>query len=93
MTETETKNAETSPSGDSWYDAWCAAMPERKLELIDGKLVINTLAGSRRILHQLIVDYGPDLFLPMAREDLWWSALLEAYDPRPRRRDPNDWSA
>ncbi len=86
MAETEAENAE------SWFDAWCAAMPERKLELIDGRLVINTLVGSRRVLRELIVDYGPDLFLPMAAEDLWWSALREAYDPRPRPRNAAEWS-
>jgi len=78
---------------DRWIDEWVASMPEQKIELIDGKLVIGTLTGSRRILRELLLDYGPDLFLPMASEDLWWSALRTAYDPPSAPHDPVEWNA
>ena len=45
-------------------------LPEGKLELIDGKLLISTLAGSRRILWELLMDYGPGYVLPMAPPDV-----------------------
>jgi hypothetical protein len=60
-----------------------AEMPEGKLELIDGQLIISTEAGSRWILFQILRDYGSPLVLPMASPALWWRALQEAFDPRP----------
>ncbi|MFQ5854099.1 MAG: Uma2 family endonuclease [Anaerolineae bacterium] len=76
---------------DDWFERWWAAMPEPKLELIDGKLIISTLAGSRRIMFELLKDYGPGLVLPMASTELWWRALREAYSPQPRPEMPAEW--
>jgi len=68
-------------------------MPERKLELIDGGLVIGTLAGSRRITWNLLHDHGPAMALPMAPPDLWWEALRQAFDPHPAPQTPEEWAA
>ena len=68
-------------------------MPEGKLELIDGKLIISTLAGSRRVLWELLNDYGPDLLLPLAPPALWWTALQHACHPHPPPQTPASWSA
>lgn len=76
---------------DEWFERWWAEMPEGKLELIDGRLIISTLAGSRRIMRELLVDYGPALLLPMAPTELWWTALRETYSPFPRLETPTDW--
>jgi hypothetical protein len=63
-----------------------AEMPEGKLELIDGQLIISTGAGSRWILFEILRDYGPPLVLPMASSALWWRALQEAFDAAPTPR-------
>ena len=78
---------------DDWFEQWWAAMPEGKLELIDGKLIISTLAGSRRVLWELLNDYGPDLLLPLASPALWRTALQHAFHPHPRPQTPAAWSA
>ena len=72
---------------DGWFERHWAEMPEGKLELIGGKLIISTLAGSRRVLQ----DYGPALFLPMAPPELWWRALEGSYSPRPRPGTLSAW--
>ena len=78
---------------DPWFEQWWRAMPKGKLELIDGKLIISTLAGSRRVLWELLRDYGPDLLLPMAAPALWWTALRAAYTPQPQPQSLADWRA
>ncbi|MBS1251913.1 MAG: hypothetical protein MAG451_00947 [Anaerolineales bacterium] len=76
---------------DERFERWWAEMPESKLELIDGKLIISTLAGSRRIMREILVDYGPAFVLPMASTELWWKALREAHSPLPRPETPAEW--
>ncbi|HSF41296.1 MAG TPA: hypothetical protein VLT87_15970, partial [Thermoanaerobaculia bacterium] len=78
---------------DDWIEQWWAKTPENKLELIDGQLIVSTLEGSRRIAWMLLQDYGPAMALPMASPDLWWAALEQAFDPRPRPRAPEEWAA
>lgn len=78
---------------DDWFAQWWATMPEGKLELIDGKLIISTLAGSRRVLRELLKDYGPNLVLPMAPAALWWTALQSAYNPQPQPQTLPAWRA
>ncbi len=80
----------TSPH-DDWFETWWASMPEGKLELINGKLIISTFAGSRRVLWELLHDYGPDLVFPMASTALWWAALREAYNPQPLPQTLPEW--
>ena len=80
-------------TSDAWFEQWWAALPEGKLELIDGQLMISTLAGSRRVLWELLNDYGPDLVLPLAPPALWWAALQHAFNPHPQPQTPAAWSA
>lgn len=68
---------------DEAYDNWWAATPENKLELVDGQLIISSLAGSRRIAYDLLQDYGPALVLPHAPANIWWAALRHAFNPQP----------
>jgi Uma2 family endonuclease len=78
-------------NGDSFLDRWWAELPEGKLELIDGKLVIGTLKGSRRVVRELLQDYGPVLFLPMAPAESWREALGIAFGADPRPRTAEGW--
>lgn len=66
-------------------------LPERKLELIDGRLVISTLDGSRRIAWALLQDHGPAIALPLATTDLWQQALQLAYQPHPMPQTTEAW--
>lgn len=75
------------------FDTWWATTPESKLELIDGQLIISTLAGSRRVAWYLLHDYGPALALPLAPTDLWWTALGQAFEPQPVPQTPTEWAA
>jgi hypothetical protein len=79
--------ADNAP-GDDLVERWTNGTPENKLELIDGRLVICDLEGSRRIAWQLLADYGPPLGLGQAPARLWWQALQEAYHPSPRPTTP-----
>ncbi|MFL6198703.1 MAG: Uma2 family endonuclease [Thermoanaerobaculia bacterium] len=83
---------ENDDTGDDWFERWWAATPENKLELIDGQLIISTMAGSRRIAWILLEDHGPALALPLASPDLWWEALRQAFDPQPKPRTPEEWT-
>jgi hypothetical protein len=78
-------------TSDGWFEQWWAALPEGKLELIDGQLIISTLAGSRRVLWELLNDYGPELVLPLAPPALWWVALQHAFTPHPEPLTPAAW--
>lgn|GEM_PF-2442191 len=77
-------------SEDAFEKRW-DAMPEGKLELINGQLIISTLAGSRRIAWHLLDDYGPPIGLAHAPAQLWWSALEEAFGPYPRPATRDEW--
>jgi Uma2 family endonuclease len=81
-----TDNLEDDP-----IERWWARMPENKLELIDGRLVVSTLAGSRFITRYLLRDYGPAMALPLAPAEVWWEALRQAFDPRPEPHTPEEW--
>jgi hypothetical protein len=67
----------TTNADDDFMNRW-NAMPEGKLELINGRLIISSLAGSRRIAWCLLDDYGPPIGLAHAPPQLWWAALEEA---------------
>ena len=62
--------------------------PESKLELIDGQLIISTLAGSRRVAWYLLNDYGPAMALPLASAELWWTALTSGFQAPARAPHP-----
>jgi hypothetical protein len=68
----------TDADRDAFWKHW-SEIPEGKLELIDGRLVISTMLGSRWIMREILRDYGPGYFLPYAPPSLWWIALQEAY--------------
>lgn len=72
-------------------EEWWETTPESKLELIDGRLIVGTLAGSRRIAWQLLANHGPHLALPMAPRSRWYDALRRAYDPQPAPQSPRAW--
>jgi hypothetical protein len=76
---------------DTDFENWLNAMPEGKLELINGQLIISSLAGSRRIAWNLLDDYGPPIGLAQAPPQLWWWALEEAFRPDPLPRTPEEW--
>lgn len=81
----------TNNVDDDPIERWWARTPENKLELIDGRLIISTLAGSRFITRYLLRDYGPAMALPLAPAELWWEALRQAFDPHPAPRTPDEW--
>lgn len=64
-------------------ERWWATTPEPRLELIDGRLIVSTIAGTRRLTWQLLDHYGPAFALPHAPRELWWTALRQAFEPRP----------
>jgi hypothetical protein len=68
-------------------DYWLRTLPEPKLELIDGRLVVgNSLAGSRVLLRELLAGWGLEAGVCLAPSALWRQALREANsptDPRP----------
>lgn len=77
---------------DDPIERWWARTPENKLELIDGRLIVSTLAGSRFITRYLLRDYGPAMALPLAPPEIWWEALRQAFAPRPEPRTPEEWT-
>jgi hypothetical protein len=81
----------TDDVDDDPIERWWARTPENKLELIDGRLIVSTLAGSRFITRYLLRDYGPAMALPLAPADVWWEALRQAFDPHPTPRTPEGW--
>jgi len=81
-----------SDEDDAFYrDRWWTDHPEGKLELLQGQLIISTLAGSRWIMGELLRDYGPDFVLAHADPTLWWQALQSAYAPNPPPGDLAGW--
>ncbi len=61
--------------------------PEAKIELVDGALVVgNTLAGdsfagSRYLLHAILVRFDPEIAISLAPKELWWEALHHGFQP------------
>jgi Uma2 family endonuclease len=80
-------------SFDAAFERHWNAMPESKLELLGGKLIISTIAGSRWIAREILRDYGPLMMLPMAPPSLWWQALQAAYAPQPLPASVPAWEA
>jgi hypothetical protein len=63
----------------SWQE-YDAAMPESKLELIDGRLVVgNSWQGSRYMLQDLLDGWGAGAALPFAPAALWFEALHQGF--------------
>jgi hypothetical protein len=67
---------------DDEIDRWLDEMPEAKIELIDGNLVVgNCAAGNLRLLVDLLEGWGAEAALPMAAPELWRQALRLAFRP------------
>jgi Uma2 family endonuclease len=72
---------------DIWDD-----LPESKLELIDGRLIVgNSLAGSRYLLWAILQTLGPRAALALAPHDLWWSALTSTFQAPAMLSSDRDW--
>jgi len=67
-------------------------LPESKLELIDGRLIVgNSLAGSRYLLWAILQLLGPRAALALAPLDRWWSALATAFKEPPMLASAQAW--
>jgi Uma2 family endonuclease len=68
------------------------ALPESKLELIDGRLIVgNSLAGSRYLLWAILQTLGPRAALPLAPHHKWWSALATSFHAPSTPSSPQAW--
>jgi Uma2 family endonuclease len=76
-------------------DLWHASMPEPKLELIDGRLVVgNSNAGNVRLLANLLEGWGASAALALAPAGLWWQALhagFREFEPPAADKAPEVW--
>ena len=63
-------------------------LPEAKLELIDGRLIVgNSLAGTRLLLTEILIGWGAAAAVALADRTLCWEALRSAYPEAPRTDD------
>jgi hypothetical protein len=59
-------------------DRWSRTLPEPKLELIDGQLIVgNSLAGSRVLLRELLAGWELEAGVCLAPTALWRQALQD----------------
>lgn len=64
-------------------DFW-DTMPESKLELIDGKLIVgNSLTASQLLVRKILEEWGATVVLSLVEKKLAWKALKEAYPDAP----------
>jgi Uma2 family endonuclease len=67
-------------------------LPESKLELIDGRLIVgNSLAGSRYLLWAILQLLGARAALALAPLDQWWLALTTAFHAPPLLASSEAW--
>ena len=63
-------------------------LPEAKLELIDGRLIVgNGLAGTRLLLAEILTGWGAAAAIALADRILCWEALRRAYPEAPLTDD------
>ncbi|MFO1432567.1 MAG: Uma2 family endonuclease [Candidatus Competibacteraceae bacterium] len=63
-------------------------LPEAKLELIDGRLIVgNGLAGTRLLLAEILTGWGAAAAIALADRILCWEALRRVYPEAPRTDD------
>jgi Uma2 family endonuclease len=68
-----------SPQRES-YDYFDLHLPERKIELLDGRLLVgNGLAGSRLLLDHILHGWELDAAVALGECEQWIAALCEAY--------------
>lgn len=78
------------------FDQYIATMPEPKIELLDGRLVIGNGAGNMQLLRHLLEGWGAAAALPMALDELWWQALSDGFRqfaPPGPHKSPEVWRA
>ena len=75
------KNSESSN-----FEYWDEHSPERKIELVGGRLIVgNSLAGSRLLLDHILRGWGLDAATALGSVDQWVAAICAAYGiPAPR---------
>jgi len=61
------------------FDRYIAEMPEPKLELYNGRLVVGNDAGNLVLLRHLLEGWGAEAAMPMAEAGLWWQALHQGF--------------
>jgi hypothetical protein len=77
-------------------DRWMEEMPEPKLELLDGRLVVGNDAGNMRLLQELLEGWGAGSVLHMASTNHWWEALAQGFqnfDPPSSRKPVSVWQS
>lgn len=62
------------------FDYWDRHSPERKIELVDGRLIVgNSLAGSRLLLDHILRGWDTDAAVALGSIEQWVKAFCEAY--------------
>src|SRR4051812_19878901 len=77
-------------------DTRIQAMPEAKLELLDGRLSVGNGAGNLQLLRHLLEGWGAEAAVPMTSPELWWVGLHQGFrefDPPSPDRPPAVWHA
>ncbi len=77
------------------FDDLIEVLPEPKLQLIDGQLVVgNDDTGNRQLLLELLKGWGPEAVLHMTPLHLWWQALaygFRSFDPPAPSKPADVW--
>jgi Uma2 family endonuclease len=61
-------------------DYYLSCLPESKMELVDGRLLVgNGLAGSRLLLDHILRGWGVDAAVALASNELWLEAVCKAF--------------
>lgn len=69
------------------FDYWDRHSPERKIELIDGRLIVgNSLAGSRLLFDHIMRGWSVDAAIALGSVEQWVRAVCEAYRLTPPDR-------
>ncbi len=65
---------------DDEFDAWVKMLPESKLELIDGQLIVgNSLTATKLLLKHILEGWGAAAALALIDRKLCWKALKIVY--------------
>jgi hypothetical protein len=79
---------------DASIDLALDILPESKLELWEGRLLVGTsVMGSRVLLGYLMQTLGVQAVLPLVALDAWWDALRAVSPQPPARATPQAWMA
>src|SRR3954451_23022902 len=87
---TDRRVAHSHDSSDLALDV----LPESKLELWDGRLVVaSSLLGSRALLWYLMHTLGVQAVVPLVSLDAWWKALRTVFPQAHAPATPRTWMA